>query len=42
VEIPRKREKNSKEKDCGVQVDHWITLKGLSATLVHRDATTWK
>jgi hypothetical protein len=25
VEIPRKREKNSKEKDCGIQVDHWIT-----------------
>jgi hypothetical protein len=25
VEIPRKREKNSKEKDYGIQVDHWIT-----------------
>jgi hypothetical protein len=25
VEIPRKREKNSKEKDRGIQVDHWIT-----------------
>jgi hypothetical protein len=23
-----------KRKDCGIQVDHWITLKGLSATLV--------
>jgi hypothetical protein len=22
VEIPRKRENNSKEKDCGIQVDH--------------------
>jgi hypothetical protein len=42
VEIPRKREKNSKEKDCGIQVDHWITWKGLSATLVHWDATIWK
>jgi hypothetical protein len=42
VEIRRKREKNSKEKDRGIQVDHWITWKGLSATLVHWDATTWK
>jgi hypothetical protein len=42
VEIPRKREKNSKEKDHGIQVDHWITWKGLSATLIHWDATTWK
>jgi hypothetical protein len=25
VEIPRKREKNSKEKDRSIQVDHWIT-----------------
>jgi hypothetical protein len=25
VEIPCKREKNSKEKDHGIQVDHWIT-----------------
>jgi hypothetical protein len=25
VEIPRKREKNSEEKDRGIQVDHWIT-----------------
>jgi hypothetical protein len=25
VEIPRKQEKNSKEKDRGIQVDHWIT-----------------
>jgi hypothetical protein len=25
VEIPHKREKNSKEKDRGIQVDHWIT-----------------
>jgi hypothetical protein len=25
----------------GIQVDHWITWKGLSATLVHWDATTW-
>jgi hypothetical protein len=24
VAIPRKREKNSKGKDCGIQVDHWI------------------
>jgi hypothetical protein len=24
VEIPRKREKYSKGKDCGIQVDHWI------------------
>jgi hypothetical protein len=38
VEIPRKREKES----CGIQVDHWIAWKGLSATLVHWDATTWK
>jgi hypothetical protein len=42
VEIPRKWEKISKGKDCGIQVDHWITWKGLRATLVHRDATTWK
>jgi hypothetical protein len=25
VEIPRKREKNIKQKDHGIQVDHWIT-----------------
>jgi hypothetical protein len=25
VDIPRKREKNTKQKDCGIQVDHWIT-----------------
>jgi hypothetical protein len=25
VEIPRKREKYSKGKDRGIQVDHWIT-----------------
>jgi hypothetical protein len=25
MEIPRKREKNSKEKDRGIQVDHCIT-----------------
>jgi hypothetical protein len=31
-----------KRKDRGIQVDHWITWKGLSATLVHWDATTWK
>jgi hypothetical protein len=24
VEIPRKREEKSKEKDRGIQVDHWI------------------
>jgi hypothetical protein len=30
-----------KENNRGIQVDHWITLKGLSATLVHWDATTW-
>jgi hypothetical protein len=42
VEIPRKREENCKEENCGIQVDHWITSKGLSETLVHWDATTWK
>jgi hypothetical protein len=42
VEIPHKRGKNSKEKDRGIQVDHWITWKRLSATLVHWDTTTWK
>jgi hypothetical protein len=42
VEIPRIREDYSKRKDCGIKVDHWITWKGLSATLVHWDATTWK
>jgi hypothetical protein len=25
VEIPRKREENYKEENCGIQVDHWIT-----------------
>jgi hypothetical protein len=30
-----------KENNRGIQVDHWITWKGLSATLVHWDATTW-
>jgi hypothetical protein len=25
VEIPHKREKNTKQKDRGIQVDHWIT-----------------
>ena len=25
VEIPRKREKNTKQKDRGIQVEHWIT-----------------
>jgi hypothetical protein len=34
VEIPRKREEYSKEKNRGIQVDHWTTSKGLSATLV--------
>jgi hypothetical protein len=24
VEIPRKREENYKEENCGIQVDHWI------------------
>jgi hypothetical protein len=42
VEIPHKREKDKERKNHGIQVDHWITLKGLSATLVHWDATTWK
>jgi hypothetical protein len=42
VEIPCKREQYSKGKDRGIQVDHRITWKGLSATLVHWDATTWK
>jgi hypothetical protein len=42
VEIPRKRGKDYKEESRGIQVDHWIAWKGLSATLVHWDATTWK
>jgi hypothetical protein len=42
VEIPRKREKTIRKKSRGIQVDHWITWKELSATLVHWDATTWK
>jgi hypothetical protein len=41
VEIPRKRERVKKEEHRGIQVDHWITRKELSATLVHWDATTW-
>jgi hypothetical protein len=35
VEIPRKREKDYKKESRGIQVDHWIAWKGLSATLVH-------
>jgi hypothetical protein len=35
-------EKRSQRKDCGIQVDHRITWKGLSTTLVYWDATTWK
>jgi hypothetical protein len=31
-----------KEQNRGIQVVHWIVWKGLSATLVHWDATTWK
>jgi hypothetical protein len=42
VEIPRKWEKDKERKNRGIQVDHWITWKGLSATLVYWDATTWK
>jgi hypothetical protein len=42
VEIPRKRENDIRKKSRGIQVDHWITWKGLSATLVDWDATTWK
>jgi hypothetical protein len=34
--------KTMKGKNRGIQVDHQITWKGLSATLVHWDATTWK
>jgi hypothetical protein len=34
--------KSKKEEHRGIQVDHWITWKGLSATLVHWDATTWR
>jgi hypothetical protein len=33
--------KDSKGKDRGIQVDHRITWKGLSANLVHWVATTW-
>jgi hypothetical protein len=29
------------KKNYVIQVDHWITWKGLSATLVRWDATTW-
>jgi hypothetical protein len=32
---------NKKENNHGIQVDHWITWKRLSATLVHWDTTTW-
>jgi hypothetical protein len=42
VEIPRKQEENYMQENHDIQVDHWITWKGLSATLVHWDATTWK
>jgi hypothetical protein len=35
VEIPRKWEKDYKEESRGIQVDHWIAWKGLSATLIH-------
>jgi hypothetical protein len=42
VEIPHKREKTIRKKSRGIQVDHWITWKGLGATLVHWDATMWK
>jgi hypothetical protein len=42
VEIPRKREEDYKQESRDIQVDHWITWKGFSATLVHWDATTWK
>jgi hypothetical protein len=35
-------ERKTKKESRGIQVDHWITWKGLSATLVHWDATTWK
>jgi hypothetical protein len=41
VEIPRKRDIVKERKHHGIQVDLWITWKGLSATLVHWDATTW-
>jgi hypothetical protein len=34
--------RKTKEESRGIQVDHWITWKGLSATLIHWDATTWK
>jgi hypothetical protein len=33
--------KDKKGKHRGIQVDHWITWKGLSATLIHWNATTW-
>jgi hypothetical protein len=36
------RETSAKEESHGIQVDHWIVRKGLSATLVHWNATTWK
>jgi hypothetical protein len=32
---------DTKKEYRGIQVDRWITWKGLSATLVHWDATTW-
>jgi hypothetical protein len=34
VEIPHKWERVKKEEHRGIQVDHWITGKELSATLV--------
>jgi hypothetical protein len=42
VEIPHKGNICYKEENRGIQVDHWITGKELSATLVHWDTTTWK
>jgi hypothetical protein len=41
VVIPQKGDKLEIKKNWGIQVDHWITWKGLSATLVRWDATTW-
>jgi hypothetical protein len=42
VEIHHKGNIHYKEENHGIQVEHWIAWKGLSATLVHWDATTWK
>jgi hypothetical protein len=42
VEIPHKGSICYKEENHGIQVDHWIAWKGLSATIVHWDTTTWK